>query len=121
MMSAKYQQYFKRMLEVEKELFDNFRVLHDNYALNPEKYQKEFNKEGERALQVIAHWETKLCRQSEIGGYSFSTPKLAEKFREEIRQNFPEIDRIGIILEEDISQNNLKNSQENFYIKKISL
>lgn len=116
-MAAKFKEYFDRMVEVEKKLFDNFKVLHDKYALEPEKYQEEFNENGERVLQVIQHWEGKLCRQSEVGGYSFSTPRLAEKFKEEIKKNFPEIDNIGIIVEEAPK----KSTAPNFSIKKISL
>ena len=50
---TKYKQYVARMLENNKELFDGFRKLHDRYASDQEKYQEEFNKEGERVSAVI--------------------------------------------------------------------
>jgi hypothetical protein len=113
---TKYKQYFQRMLKVEKELFDNFKILHDRYALNPQANQNEFNKEGERVLQIIRLWENKLCSQSEKAGYASFTPSLSEKFRREIKKIFPQIDNIGLV------GSTLKdNSDRKFVLKKINL
>jgi hypothetical protein len=113
---TKYKQYFQRMLEVEKELFENFRIIHDNYALNPQANQDEFNKEGERVLQVIRLWENKLCSQSEKAGYASFTSNLSEKFRQEIKKVFPEIDNIGLV-----GLTTKDNSDKEFVLKKINL
>jgi hypothetical protein len=118
---AKYKEYFRRMLEVEKELFDSFKRLHDEYALNPDKYQEQFNQEGEKVLKVIHDWENKLCMQSEKGGYGNFTTSLAEKFWGEIRKEFPEIDNVGIILQNDAKPEPALATQNIFVIKKINL
>jgi hypothetical protein len=97
------------MLENNKEAFDNFRLLHDSYALNPKKLQTEFNHEGDKIMKIIREWEGKLCMQSEKGGYGSFTSNLAEKFQAEVRKHFPEIVNIGII------------HQTPFSIKKIRL
>lgn len=115
---TKYKQYFERMLEVEKDLFDNFKILHDNYNLNPEIFQEEFNKTGERVVQVIAHWENKLCMQSEKGGFGSFTSNLAEKFQQEVRKNFPRIDCVGLI-QETVNEKDTPNTI--FAIKRIEL
>ena len=105
---TKYKEYVERMLENNKELFNGFRTLHDRYALDQEKYQEEFNKEGEKVLVVIREWEDKLCRQSEKAGYGSYTSGLAEKFQAEVKKVFSLIDHIGLITQP-------------FAIKKITL
>jgi len=115
-MTTKYKEYFDRMITSHKREFDEFRALHDEYALNPRHLQEKYNKEGEKILAIIRLWENKLCMQSEKGGYGAYTPKLAEKFKDEIRKVFPQIDQIGIII-----QKTQKSVKKNFSIKKIIL
>lgn len=103
----KYKEYFQRMVEENKKLFDDFKKIHDKYALNEEELQEEFNKEGEKVLTVVRFWENRLCKNSETGGYGTFTTKLAEKFQNEVRKTFPKIDNVGLIIEK-------------FDIKKIS-
>ena len=96
---TKYREYYEKMINNNKEVFEKFQMLHDRYALDEEKWQEEFNKEGEKILEVIREYENKLCSQSEKGGYSNFTPKLAEKFREEVKKHFSMIEHIGIKVE----------------------
>ena len=94
---TKYQEYYQRMIDNNQKLFNSFRELHDNYALNPGDLQEKFNQEGERILKIIREWEQKLCLQSEKGGYGTFTSNLAEKFQAEVRRHFPEITKIGLL------------------------
>lgn len=112
---TKYQEYYKRMVDNNKELFEGFRNIHDAYALNPDKLQDEFNTIGAKVLEAIQEWENKLCMQSEKGGYSQFTSGLSEKFRNEVRKHFPEIDNVGLIV------NSPKGPDKEFSIRKISL
>lgn len=84
------------MLEENKELFDSFKRIHDNYALNPQAWQEKFNHEGRKILEVIRVYERKLCSHSEKGIYAKFSGNLAEKFKEETRLHFPKIDFVGI-------------------------
>lgn len=102
------------MIEENKELFDSFTKTHLLYSTNPDKYQDLFNKEGKKVLEVIREWENRLCYQSEKAGYGNFTSKLSEKFWEEIRKNFPKIDFVGVMVEEN-------QEKSAFYIKKINL
>jgi len=95
-MATKYKQYVDRMLEAEKDLFDEFKKIHDAYSEKQDELQSAYNEKGAKVLEVLNEWENKLCSQSEKGGYGSFTPKLAEKFREEIKKHFPYIDHIGI-------------------------
>lgn len=105
---TKYREYFERMLAANKELFENFRKLHEKYSLRPEETQEEFNKEGEKVLAIVREWEDKLCRQSEKAGYATFTSSLAEKFQSEVKKAFPLIDHVGLIVKK-------------FQLKKINL
>lgn len=96
MAKTKYKEYVDMMFEVHKEDFDNFKEIHSKFALEPDKYQDEFNEKGKPIQEIIQEFEDKLCRQSEKGGYGVYTSKLAEKFREEVKKTFSEIDKIGI-------------------------
>lgn len=94
---TKFKEYFQRMIESNKEAFDSFRKVHDEYVLNPDVNQEKLNKEGKEILKIIKEWESKLCHQQEKR-YSQYAGKLAEKFWEEIRKEFSMIDYIGIIV-----------------------
>lgn len=107
---TKYQEYFKKMIDENKEAFTRFRVLHDRYALDQDGLQEEFNTKGKEILNIINEYENRLCKNSEKT-YSMFTGKLAEKFREVIRKEFPMIDYIGIITK----------SKPSFALKKITL
>lgn len=84
------------MLETNRELFDAFQKLHDEYALNSDGLQQEFNRQGEKVLEVVRDYENRLCLQSEKGGYAKFTTALSEKFQTEVKEHFPMIDHIGL-------------------------
>jgi len=110
-MATKYKQYFEKMLQSEKNVFEKFLKIHNLYSQDQEKNQDEYNREGAKILEIIHEWETKLCSQSEKAGYGYATSKLSEKFMDEVRKEFPLIDHIGII----------SKKEPVFKIKKISL
>lgn len=84
------------MVEKNGELFDEFEWVHENYVKNPEKWQRTFNIVGEKILEVVRKYENILCGRSENSGYGMFSPKLAEKFQEELKIHFPKINFIGI-------------------------
>lgn len=96
------------MVSENKDAFDTFTQAHFEYSTNEDKYQEEFNKEGEKILKIIHEWEDKLCKQSEKAGFGNYTVNLAEKFQDEVRSHFPLIDHVGIVV-------------SRFTLKKISL
>ena len=110
---TKYKEYYQRMVDANVKLFDDFTTLHNRYRLDMGNLQIEFNKLGEKVMDVIREWEQKLCSQSEKGGYSKFTGNLSEKFMDEVRIHFPLIDRVGIII--------TKKPTSGFSLKKIKL
>jgi hypothetical protein len=107
---AKYKEYIQRMIETNKEAFNKFRRIHDEYCLSADQdsLQDKYNEEGAKIMEIIEEWEQRLCSSSEKAGYGNYSGSLAEKFHEEIKRIFPMIDKIGLIIEK-------------FEIKKINL
>lgn len=103
------------MLKAEKELLEPFREVHDKYALDNEKWQNEFNIEGEKVLEIVREWESRLCRDTERGMYSNFSTKLAEKFQVEVKKHFPLIDHVGIKISYEPA------SSGGFMLKKIKI
>ena len=95
-MPAKYKEYFDLMLQNNKELFENFKDIHDHYVMEPAKYQKTFNDYGKEILEVVQEYENRLCSKSEGAGFGAYSTKLADKFREEVKRYIPKINSIGL-------------------------
>jgi hypothetical protein len=115
---TKYKEYFLKMLEENNEVFTEFEKLHNLYSSDEDKYQDQYNKEGAKVLDLVREYENKLCRQTEKGMYNVFSPKLSEKFQEEVKKKFPLFDHIGLKVEYTSPVNNATN-EEPFIIKKI--
>lgn len=94
---AKYQEIYIDMLEHNKDLFGEFKLIHDNFAADPDTYRKEFNEKGQDMLRVVQRYENILCGKSEGGKYSKYSANLSEKFRSQLRGHFPLIDQVGML------------------------
>ncbi|KKQ51853.1 MAG: hypothetical protein UT19_C0005G0036 [Candidatus Woesebacteria bacterium GW2011_GWB1_39_10b] len=115
---TKYKEYVAKMLEENKEVFESFRKLHDEYALNSDGLQDRFNMEGKKVLEIIHEYENRLCANTERGMYNKFSQGLAEKFQNEVRKIFPKIDYVGLITETSVATR-IPNTE--FIIKKIEL
>ena len=93
---TKYKQTFDDMIAKNRELFIRFKITHDMYAADKKTWNKQFNEEGEKVLEVIREYENKLCGFSEQGQYSKFSANLSDKFWQEVRKNYPKIDFVGI-------------------------
>ena len=96
------------MINENKQVFDDFKTIHDKYILDENKWQDELNKKGKRVQELVREYEDRLCRNTERGMYNKFSTGLSEKFQNEVKHHFPMIDHIGLIVEK-------------FSIKKISL
>lgn len=113
---TKYKKYLQKMIEENKDNFDEFRILHEKYLTNKDLWQNEFNEKGEKILELVREYENRLCANQERGIYNKFSTSLAEKFQNEVRKLFPLIDHIGLVVEDtDFSD------KSNFTIKKINL
>lgn len=84
------------MLADNKELFENFKDIHDHYTLEPKKYQKILNNYGKEILDIVQEYENRLCSKSESSSYGRFSSNLADKFREEVKKYLPKINSIGL-------------------------
>ena len=84
------------MLEENKELFDNFKQVHDAFILAPDANKARFNELGSEVLDVIRHYERVLCGKTESGQYGKFSSALAQKFLDEIRKLYRKIDFVGV-------------------------
>lgn len=98
-MSVLYQKIYKEMVEANAEKFAAFKTVHDQYRLDQTKYQAEFDILGKPLLRIIEDYESRLCGKMEGAGRGTYSANLAEKFRGEIKKNFPLIDFIGVKVE----------------------
>lgn len=96
MATAKYRQYFNDMFEANREKFLRFKLLHEDFANNQEKFKTAFDAEGKEILAIIKLWEERLCGKMERGGKGVFSSSLSDKFWQEIRKYYPLIDQVGI-------------------------
>lgn len=92
----KYQTFISLMRQDNKELFDNFQLVHDAFVLAPEINKARFNQIGYEVLDVIRDYERRLCGKSESGQFGKFSSGLAQHFWDEIRKVYPKIDFVGI-------------------------
>lgn len=96
MAAPKYKEFYELMVRQNKEDFDSFKKVHDDFVLDPKKWQSEFNKIGSEILDIIRDYENRLCRQSDNAGNSKFTTNLSIKFHNEVKLHFSKIDFIGM-------------------------
>lgn len=84
------------MVEENKDLFDNFKQVHEAFILAPEPNKTRFNELGSEVLDIIRHYERVLCGKTESGQFGKFSSGLAQKFWDEIRRVYSKIDFVGI-------------------------
>jgi hypothetical protein len=92
----KFTQTFNQMVEDHKELFSQFKVVHDTYKTNRKQFQEEFNKIGKEVMEIIREYEDRLCAGMERGIYGKYSDKVAEKFWNRIKKDYPLIELVGV-------------------------
>lgn len=110
---VKYKEYVQKMLNDNKSVFDEFKKFHDDYVLSSNGLQEEFNKKGEKVLEIVREYENRLCANTERGMYNKFSANLAQKFQDEVRKVFPMIDHVGLKV--------VKEKKSEFFLKKIKL
>ena len=112
---TKYKEYFIKMLNENREIFANFKQIHDRYSLEQDNLQSLFNAKGAKIIEIVREYENRLCANTERGMYNKYSANLAEKFQVEVRSHFPMIDHIGL------KSSGINSRKSDFAIKKITL
>lgn len=79
--------------------FEEFRMIHDLYKLDNKKNQSEFNRIGKPILEIIREYENRLCSGMERGVFGKYSDKVAEKFWERVKKEFPLVELVGVEIE----------------------
>ncbi|MCS7317646.1 MAG: hypothetical protein NZZ41_04970 [Candidatus Dojkabacteria bacterium] len=94
-----YLRLFNQMLEENKELFNEFKQLNQDFDINKSnpEFRLRFNKIGEKILDIIRRYENILCSRTESNAskYIYSS-RLSEMFWKLARKNFKYIDEVGM-------------------------
>ena len=93
---SKYKLVFDQMYQANKELFDNFKDIHNEYAMNPVQWQKLLNQYGGEVVEVIREYDRKLCAGMATGKFGQFSSGLSDKFLDEVRKMYPKIDFVGV-------------------------
>lgn len=82
----KYKKQYQEMIENNKEVFEGLKTN----KRNTDKF-KEIQR---NALRIVRRNEDALCKKTENTHYNSFSLSLGDKFMEEVRANYPEIDFI---------------------------
>jgi len=92
----KYKQYYQLMWRNNQKLLEQFKRLHDRYQTDPKMYSAAFHRQGRDVLDIMRSYERKLCSGMERSPNSAYSDKVADKFWQEIKIDFPLIDQVGV-------------------------
>ena len=94
-MAAKYRQLFLEMIENHRDLFLDFKDVHDKF-MSDDNLKGELNEKGAKVVEIIRDYERKLTSQQDKGQYSKFSSGLSDKFWDQIRGFLPHIDFVGV-------------------------
>lgn len=95
-MAAKYRQLFLDMMQEHRDLFLDFKEIHDKYVDNEDEYKDAFNEKGAKVVEIIREYEMRLTSHQNSGQFSKFSSGLADKFWDQIRTFLPRIDFVGV-------------------------
>jgi len=95
---TKYKEFYKKLISEHQEEFSEFKKIHDLFAENRMKYQDDYNRQGSDIVDLINLYEKRLCSKMEGSKNSVYSANIAEKYREEIKKDYPLIDLVGVRL-----------------------
>lgn len=93
---TKYRQYFLEMFEKNRDLFVDFKEIHDKFVDDNATFKKEFNEKGKILVDIIREYELRLTSHQNKGQYGKFANNLSEKFWGEVRGYLPMIDFVGV-------------------------
>ncbi len=96
MKPPKFQLFYDQVKTANQELFEKFHDLHQLYSAEELQNNSDFHSLGARVRDLLRDTERKLCAGMMRGHYASYSQKVAEKFWDLARKDFPLIDRVGI-------------------------
>lgn len=99
MASAKYKRIFNSIWEKNKDLFQEFFIINNDYS-DPGKrkdLEDNFQEVGKKVKDLLLEGEQDLCRQMEKSTHRTYSSNLADKYWNEVRKYFKYIDLVGVV------------------------
>jgi len=96
MAQTKYREYYERMVAENRQLFDEFLKIHDAFKREPLANADEFHLVGQKVVDKVRDFDRRLCSAMGRGVFSTYSQKLSEKFWDLVRQDFDQIDMVGV-------------------------
>jgi len=98
MAQIRYKKIFKDIWDADKELFQKFFLLNNEYedVKKRASVEDEFQNIGKQVKKLLQEGEQELCRQMEKSQHRVFSSNLADKYWDEIRQYFKYMDMVGV-------------------------
>lgn len=98
MAKARYKKIFEEIWEQNKELFQEFIILNNDYGDSERRKEVEddFQKVGEEVKALLQEGENRLCGHMEKGVNRVFSSNLADKYWDEVRKYLKYIDMVGV-------------------------
>lgn len=96
MSQTKYREYYEKMVAENRQLFDDFLKINDSFRESSGANADEFHQVGQRVVDKIRDFDRRLCSSMGRGVFSTYSQKLSEKFWDLARQDFDQIDMVGV-------------------------
>lgn len=93
---TKFTEVYKKMWVDHAEMLESFREVHDRYRLDRATHSKEFNEKGKPVMEMLQEYEDRLCSGMERGQFGKFSDKVAEKFWQRVKKDFPMIEMVGV-------------------------
>jgi hypothetical protein len=96
MAQTKYREYYQRMVAENRQLFDEFLKVNDAFKSDSVAHADEFHLVGQKVVDKVRDFDRRLCSAMGRGVFSTYSQKLSEKFWDLVRQDFDQIDMVGV-------------------------
>jgi hypothetical protein len=93
---VKYREAYEEMVLRHQAQFEEFKVIHDKYAADQDKWKVKFDELGKPILRIIEETENRLCSKMEGSHRGNYSSNLSDKFRQEVKKYLPLIDMVGV-------------------------
>lgn len=93
---TKFTEIYKKMWTDHAKELKDFQQIHDLFKQDRATYSKEFNDKGAHAMEILHEYEDRLCSGMERGMYGKYSDKVAEKFWQRVKKDFPLIELVGV-------------------------
>lgn len=84
------------MFDQNREVFENFKAVHDSYIKDRKTWGPKFHEQGKEVMVIVKDWERRLCVSMERGKFAKFSNQLSDKFMTEIKKYLPYIELIGV-------------------------